>query len=343
MNNPLRIAYLLESTELSGGVKVVLTQAEALTRLGHRVALVSPDASPSWSPLTRAHFERSSFRESRELSAADVRVATFWTTVAPALEGAAGPVFHLSQGYEGSFSFYADRRESIEAAYRAPTRKLAVSRSLAERLEALGYGPVENIGQVFEREGFFPAEADRANGANGRPWILVVGPSEADVKGVDVALEGLRLWRERGGAFRLRRVSTHPLGAKEREMGLTDEYHRTLAPERMPFAYRSSDVFIGPSRPEEGFGLPVLEALACGVPCLLSDTPGHREIAGGAAWYFSTGDPRALAEACPSLVGEEARRHARREGPLRADLFDTGAVARNLERAFFSALALDRE
>jgi glycosyltransferase involved in cell wall biosynthesis len=331
----LRVAYLLASTELSGGVKVVLTQAEALARRGHRVAVVSPDAAPSWFSMARSHFERCSFRESRELAAADVRVATFWTTVAPALENAAGPVFHLSQGYEGSFSFYADRREEIEAAYREPTHKIAVSRRLAERLEAQGFGPVESVGQVFDHEGFFPSDAARLNGV---PWVLLVGPSDADVKGIDVALEGLRRWRAGGGSFRLRRVSTHPPGEAERALGLAEEYHRALAPERMPFAYRSSDLFIGPSLPHEGFGLPVLEALACGVPCLLSDTPGHREIAGDAAWYFRAGDAGALAAACPSLLGAEARSRARREGPRRASAFGTDAVASNLERAFEKAL-----
>ena len=336
----LRIAYLLESTELSGGVKVVLTQAEALARRGHRVALVSPEAAPTWFSLPRSHFERSSFRQSRELAAADVRVATFWTTVAPALESASGPVFHLSQGYEGSFSFYADRRAAIEAAYRAPTHKLAVARALAQRLEAQGFGEVENVGQVFDHEGYFPSTAPQTNGS--RPWVLLVGPSEADVKGIDVALEGLRRWRAGGGDFRLRRVSTHPPGERERSLDLAEEYHWALAPERMPFTYRSSDLFLGPSLAHEGFGLPVLEALACGVPCLLSDTPGHREIAGDAAWYFSPGDAAALADACPPLLTAAARDRARREGPRRAAAFDTGAVAVNLERAFERALAAPR-
>ena len=333
----LRIAYLLESTELSGGVKVVLTQAEGLARLGHRIAIVSPDAPPSWFPLPRAHFERSSFRDSGELSAADVRVATFWTTVEPALDGASGPVFHLSQGYEGSFSFYADRREAIDAAYRAPTRKLAVSRVLAERLEARGFGPVENVGQVFDHAGYFPAEPGSGTRTRGAPWVLVVGPYEADVKGIAVALEGLREWRRQGGAFRLRRVSTHAPSREERSLCAADEYHHALSPDRMPHAYRASDLFIGPSLPEEGFGLPVLEALACGVPCLLSDTPGHREIAGDAAWYFPPGEAASLAAACGGAATEDARRRARGAGPRRAAAFNTAAVVQNLERIFRAA------
>ena len=334
----LKIAYLLESTEVSGGVKVVLQQAEALARRGHRAAVVSPGPQPGWFPMSRARFERSSFRESRELAEADIRVATFWTTVAPALDGARGPVFHLCQGYEGAFSFYAHRREEIEAAYGMPTSKLAISNALAARLDDLGFGPAENVGQTFDGREFFPAPESRA-ASDRPPAVLMVGPYEADVKGIGLGLEGLRIWRERGGVFRLRRVSTLPLSAEEKATALPGEYHHDLPPRRMPFAYRASDLFLGPNRPEEGFGLPALEALACGLPCLLSDTPGHREIAGEAAWYFPDGDPEGLAAALPALAAGEARARARIEGPRAASRFDTARVAANLEAAFQRALA----
>jgi len=328
----MRIAYLLESTELSGGVKVVLQQAEALARRGHRVAIVSPAPAPPWFPLSRARFERASFRESQELAQADVRVATFWTTVAPALDAPGGQVFHLCQGYEGGFHFYADRREEIETAYRAPARKLAVSRALAAKLDRLGFGPVENVGQAFDGKPYFPAR-DRPEDA-AAPAVLVIGPWEADVKGIGVALEGLRLWRQRGGVFRLVRVSTHAVTAEEKAVGLGGDYHHRLSPDRMPFAYRAADLFLGPARPEEGFGLPVLEALASGLPCLLSDTPGHREIAGDAGEYFPDRDSEGLAGALSRLSLPAARARARTEGPRAAARFDAADVAANLEAAF---------
>jgi len=337
-DHPIRVAYLLESTDLSGGVKVVLQQAEALARRGHRAAVVSPGSAPVWLPLSRARFERSSFRESRELAQAEVRVATFWTTVAPALEGATGPVFHLCQGYEGGFSFYSDRRGEIEAAYRAPTLKLTVSATLAERLVTLGFGPAENVGQAFDSREFFPDAQDRAHAQAG-PVVLVIGPSQADVKGIGIALEGLSLWRERGGVFRVRRVSTHPPREEESAAGLISEYHHRLSPERMPFAYRASDLLLGAARTEEGFGLPVLEALSCGLPCLLSNTPGHREIAGDAAWYFPDGDPKGLADALPAAVGAQSRALARVRGPRAASRFAAASVAARLEAAFERALS----
>src|SRR5262249_4563205 len=130
----IRIAYLLESTEPSGGVRVAVWQAEALARRGHRVVLISPLPCMKGLGISQARFELSSFSDSEELARCDVRVATFWTTVFPALTEARGPVFHLCQGYEGAFGFYARERESIDKAYRAPARKLAITATLARRL-----------------------------------------------------------------------------------------------------------------------------------------------------------------------------------------------------------------
>jgi glycosyltransferase involved in cell wall biosynthesis len=58
-----------------------------------------------------------------------------------------------------------------------------------------------------------------------------------------------------------------------------------------------------PSR-DEGFGLPVLEALACNVPVVCSDVPALREVAGGQATLVPYGDVEALAVALKAALAD---------------------------------------
>jgi glycosyltransferase involved in cell wall biosynthesis len=65
----------------------------------------------------------------------------------------------------------------------------------------------------------------------------------------------------------------------------------------------------------EGFGLPALEALACGTPVVAADLPAHREVLGDQAELFPPGDPPALAAVLARVLrdpGGEAGRAARR-------------------------------
>lgn len=66
-------------------------------------------------------------------------------------------------------------------------------------------------------------------------------------------------------------------------------------------------VFVSASR-FEGMPISILEAMACGLPMVLSDIPAHREVAGDAAVYFGPDDPGALAAALAGLT--DATRHA---------------------------------
>ncbi|HEX4440172.1 MAG TPA: glycosyltransferase family 4 protein [Thermoanaerobaculia bacterium] len=332
---PLRIAYLLESGEFFGGVKVMIMQAEALVRRGHRVTIVSPQPRPDWYEFGAVRFEQAAYRESRALAEADIRVGTFFRTVPHALEGSQVPVFHLCQGYEGEIGFYRDVLPRIREIYGLPTHKLAISPVLAAHLEELGFGPVRDIGQAFDATGFQPGPTRPVHEP---PVIFVVGAVEIDFKGVDVVLRGLEIARRRGVPFRLVRASYFAPTDWERELDLADEFHHMIPPERMASAYRAADAFVGGSRPAEGFGLPTLEALACGLPALLSDNPGQRDIGRNAAWYYKDGDPESLADALPGILTEAARVRARVAGPAEAARYDTDRVAERLEAAFAAAL-----
>jgi glycosyltransferase involved in cell wall biosynthesis len=90
-----------------------------------------------------------------------------------------------------------------------------------------------------------------------------------------------------------------------------------VADDELPALYRGAAVFAYPSR-FEGFGIPVIEAMACGVPCVVSSHPSLDEACGDAAVRadpespeaFAEGITRALAE-CEELVARGLA-HARR-------------------------------
>ena len=69
---------------------------------------------------------------------------------------------------------------------------------------------------------------------------------------------------------------------------------------------------------EEGFGIPLLEAMSLGVPAVVADTAIFREVGGDAAVYFPVGDADALARAVQALEGQwAARSRAAREQAAR--------------------------
>ncbi len=90
---------------------------------------------------------------------------------------------------------------------------------------------------------------------------------------------------------------------------------------------------------EEGFGLPVLEAMACGVPVVIADRGALPEVTGDAAEPVDPTDADALARAMERLLAPEAAQEARKRGLARAALFSWERCATSARHAYRAAIA----
>ena len=187
-------------------------------------------------------------------------------------------------------------------------------------------------------------EETRRRHAGGRSFILYLGTLEPR-KNVGALLSAWELLWESGrprpdlvlagGAgwksFPLARaIARSPFRDRIHLAGYTDrESARRL--------YQAAEVFVYPSY-AEGFGLPVLEALACGAPVVASTAEALVEVAGDAALYAPAEDVAGLAHQIARVLDDdEVRRGLSQAGPVRAAGFSWAAAgeatARVLEEA----------
>jgi glycosyltransferase involved in cell wall biosynthesis len=107
----------------------------------------------------------------------------------------------------------------------------------------------------------------------------------------------------------------------------------------LPLWYNSADVFAFPSR-YEGFGMPLLEAMACGTPVVTSTASSLPEVAGDAALTVSPDDADALANALHRALTDAAlRQELRAKGIARAATFTWEETARRTAAVYRHALA----
>ena len=196
-------------------------------------------------------------------------------------------------------------RRDLMALYRVPGEKIHV---VHEGVDAR-FAPADPAQVVQVRERFSPD----------RPYLLMVGTLEPR-KNHAAALRVLaRLVRE-GFPHRLliaggRGWLFQPIQELVGELGLGQRVRFTgyVAEAELPALYTGADALVMPSL-YEGFGFPVLEAMACGTPVVCSNVSSLPEVAGSAALLVDPRDEEALLAALrriltePGLAEELSRR-----------------------------------
>lgn len=126
------------------------------------------------------------------------------------------------------------------------------------------------------------------------------------------------------------------------QLDLTGRVHFPgyVADAALPFWYAAAEALVYPSL-YEGFGLPIVEAMACGTPVIAADTSSLPEAAGDAALLFPVMDAAALADSLNRLLADGAlRERMRQRGFAQAAHFSWRAAGERQAAAYRKALSI---
>jgi glycosyltransferase involved in cell wall biosynthesis len=161
-----------------------------------------------------------------------------------------------------------------------------------------------------------PEEKARVTGRLGipSPYLLFLGGEKPHKNVQNVVRAFAKARHERSLPHRLVLAGPLPSNPARLEalisaLDLSGVVHRTgvVEDEDLPALYAGAEAFLYPTL-YEGFGLPVIEAMACGTPVLTSSTSALQEIAGGYACLVDPMDVDAIASGIARLATDEKAR-----------------------------------
>jgi glycosyltransferase involved in cell wall biosynthesis len=216
---------------------------------------------------------------------------------------------------------------------RRADRFIAVSRYTADDLVRRAGVPASKIDVVHH--GLDPVFTSQGNGSGATraqsPYVLAVG-GVSPRKNTHRLIAAFTRWRERGGdrtAYRLLITGTsidrdflQPGAALPEGVSLLGYVDQA----ELPRLYAGAAAFLYPGI-YEGFGLPIIEAMACGTPVVTSRTGAAPEIAGGAAILVDPFDVAAIEAGLEQATFPDEAQRLRALGQQRARAFDWSAAA----------------
>jgi glycosyltransferase involved in cell wall biosynthesis len=353
-DDQMRIAFLVTNLKASGGSRVVVQLIRGLRARGYDALAVVPTnakvAEPNANiPLLRVgwittglpYIDLLSYLLTTrgQIQGFDVVIATYFYTAYPAMRSLARLQIYLVQGYDPlfcqdpasrlrNFLLYPYRRIA-EASYSQSMRYICNSRWVANilrqnhEIESQVFSPGVDT-SVFSPEPARPI---------GQPLRIVFVGRSAKYKGYGVLDEALKKLRFSG------RLDFELVVVSQEQPPFSEAYPvRRVRPrndEELAALYRSGHLLVHPAW-FEGFGLPALEAMACGLPSIVTSGSAMEEFARNEvnALLVPPRDPRALADAIARLAAcEELRQSIRQNGIVTARQFSWKQTVDQFEAA----------
>ena len=246
---------------------------------------------------------------------------------------------------EESRRYYGQVGRAVRSAERIIAVSHHTARDLAERLGATDRVRVihNGVGAEFHPAPEAEVAATRASYDLDKPYVLFLGTFEPR-KNVVTLLRAFRAIRARHDVLLLlagrRGWLYQPIFDEIERLSLRDDVRvvEHAKPQDFRALYTGAVAFAYPSL-YEGFGLPPLEAMACGTPTVVADTSSLPEVVGDAALRHRPTDHEALADALLRLLeDEDLRANLRRRGLEQAARFSWDEAARQTLAVYREAL-----
>ncbi len=236
---------------------------------------------------------------------------------------------------------------------RRANRVIAISGATAQDVVRLFDVPSDRVSVIFPGVDvhYEPTEDEqqlaRFRGLRGLPdrFVIFVGTLEPR-KNLLTLLQAYAAFRRGGGGYKLALVGGkgwlwEPILAAIEELDLEDDVILPgfVAEEELPLWYNAAEALVYPSL-YEGFGLPPLEAMACGIPVVASDASSLPEVVGDAGLLVDPHEPDPWTEALERLWHDrEYRAELSMRGLQRARQFSWKRMARETIGVYRSVLA----
>ncbi len=360
----LRVCYCIGKLRFSGGVKVLFQHVRILRSLGCDASLFTK----SYSGLEELYGIKAQMVERfdhKSLGNPQIVVATVPEDVKEVWKEFSRRdtrVVHLIQGmylanidydirefknipkYRDSWiryllkrRHYEKKRKSVASLYRLDTIKVAVSETIKEEVESTTRKECHLVPNGVDRTIFYPRGKPMSFEPENTVRILSTGPATVKIKAIEDVLSAVRILKSKGLKVGLTRVSYTPETEEEKRTGVVDEYLENLTEEEMAEVYINSHILMLPSVEGEGFSLPPVEAMSCGLPCILTKIDTHLayDRIRDYAYFVPPHSPAAMAEAVEKIIGDEALRKGLIKGGFRvAERYSLEETGRRLDDLF---------
>lgn len=271
----LNITYVMTWTGVCGGSKIILEHANRLTKIGHKITLISHDKKPTWFNLNE-DVEFIQVPWDKVLcevidSNTDVIVATYWREIYECVEQRIAPVIYFEQGDYHLFDLEKlDNRtfEYINKQLKTVNFIYTVSSFAKAKLKQIYNVESIVIPNAVDNNVFYYEPHIK----NDVPNITIIGSEEAEFKRIQNILDAVKILKNKGYKIKLNWI-TPTVPTKNTNLNPIVNPPQKLIGDTL----RKTDIYVCASM-YESFCLPVLEAMTCGAAIVTTNNGGNMDF-----------------------------------------------------------------